>query len=93
MYNGRHCTLQDYELLVRETNKLLEVLTVIEIVDQSKELKKYFKLIERFDAEIANKLRLNLSKDGMPVSKMIEILTRYIDELKQNVLVDINEHN
>ena len=93
MYNGRHCTQQDYEVLVRETEKLLEMLKAIELVEQCPELKKYFNLVERFDAEIANKLRFHLSKDKIPVSKMIEIITRYIDELKQNVLVDIKEHN
>ena len=92
MYQGRHCTREDYALLVDETDEIIELLHTGGD-DLISELESYFDLIAEFDEDIANKMRFHLSKDDLDVSKTIEIINRYIGELSQNVIVDINEHN
>lgn len=85
MIDGRHCTNKDLNLLIKETEKVKTNLSSFEI-------EKYLKLIERFDKEIAINLKMEIecasSKD-----KIINIIDKNINELIQNVVVDINEHN
>lgn len=85
MIDGRHCTNKDLNLLIKETEKVKTNLSSFEIG-------KYLKLIERFDKEIAINLKMEIecasSKD-----KIINIIDKNINELIQNVVVDINEHN
>ena len=90
MFDGRHCVENDYRLLVNETNKILELLK--SDIDPYQALLKYIEFIANFDEEIASKIRFHLNKDNPDKTKMIDVINRYIDELKQNVIVDIKEH-
>ena len=60
MFDGRHCTYKDLELLRKETCKIKSNL------NNPKEIEKYLKLVERFDFDIAIryvvKLKTNLLK-------------------------------
>ena len=93
MYRGRHCTREDYALLVDETDEILELLHSDDKTDLVSELESYFDLIAEFDEDIANKMRIHLNKDEVDVPKMIEVIKQYFGELAQNVVVDIYEHN
>ena len=90
MYKGRHCIESDYRLLVKETDNIISLLS--SDVDTYSSLVRYIDFIEDFDEDIANKIRFHLKKDNLDKTKMIRVITRYIDELKQNVIVDIQEH-
>ena len=91
MYKGRHCIESDYYLLVKETDKIL-LLLKDEETEVLPELVKYIDFISYFDEDIANKIRFHLDKDNIDRRKMVDIIKRNFEELKQNVIVDINEH-
>ena len=91
MYKGRHCIESDYYLLVKETDKIL-LLLKDEETEVLPELVKYIDFISYFDEDIANKMRFHLDKDNIDRRKMVDIIKRNFEELKQNVIVDINEH-
>ena len=90
MFSGRHCVENDYRLLVNETDKILKILN--SDTNPYQTLLKYIEFISNFDEEIASKIRFHLNKDNLDKTKMINVINRYIDELKQNVIVDIKEH-
>lgn len=92
MFDNRHCIEADYVLLDKETNKIIK-----SILNNSKSLKDdlnaYLKLVSRFDLGISEKLTYRLSKENLSPNEMVNIINQYIDTLKQQVLVDIREHN
>ena len=85
MFDGRHCTKQDLELLIIETDKILNNLNI-------DNLTMYLKYIERFDQEIADKMRWKIKCAGEDTDKIKQIIRNNIEILKQNVMVDILEH-
>ena len=91
MYKGRHCIESDYYLLVKETDKIL-LLLKDEEAEVLPELAKYIDFISYFDEGIANKIRFHLDKNNFDRKKMVDTIKRNFEELKQNVIVDINEH-
>ena len=90
MYKGRHCIESDYYLLVKETDKILLLLK--DEVEVLSELLKYIEFIADFDEQIAAKICFYLDKDNIDRRKMVDIIKSNFEELKQNVIVDINEH-
>ncbi len=88
MFDGRHCTQKDYSLLVDETDKIIQ-----SISNGYFDIDNYVKFIARFDIDVADALKYKLSKIDISPSEMINVINKYIDELKQQVLVDIKEHN
>lgn len=81
MFDGRHCTHQDLKNLIEETDKFKKQQNIDYINE-------YLKFISRFDQEIADKMRMEIKRCNNDFYK-IEMV---IDILKQNVIVDINEH-
>ena len=92
MFDNRHCIEADYSLLNKETDKIIKT-----ILTNPKTLKNdidgYLRLIARFDIDISEILTRKLLKENITPSQMVDILNQYIDILKQQVLVDIREHN
>ena len=84
MFDGRHCTYKDLELLRKETHKIEDNL------DNPKEIEKYLKLVERFDFDIANKISREIK--NQPSEMILSIINKNIELLEQNIIVDINEH-
>ena len=87
MFDGKHCTKEDLDLLVLNTNNVLNALSE---GDRSG-LDSFLKLIDRFDVEVSRRICYQI-KDVNDIEKLKRIISNNIDELKQNVLVDINEH-
>lgn len=85
MFDGRHCTKKDLESLAKETDKILTNLSV-------ENLNLFLKYIERFDQEIADKMRWKIKCAGEDTDKIKQIIVNNIEILKQNVMVDILEH-
>ena len=91
MFDGMHCIEADYALLDKETDKIIRI--VLTNLESSKtELKKYLKLVARFDVETSEMLSFKLSSKDMTPDQIVAIINQYIDILKQQILVDINEH-
>lgn len=92
MFDNRHCIEADYSLLNKETDKIIKT-----ILTNPKTLKsdidRYLKLIARFDIDTSEVLTRKLLKENITPFQMVDILNQYIDILKQQVLVDIREHN
>ena len=79
MFDERHCTKQDLILITEETDKIKQIISDKD--NHSDELNRYLELVARFDIKIANKISRNPKQ-----------LNAYIDELIQNIIVDMNEH-
>ena len=92
MFDNRHCVENDYALLVKETDNIIKDVLNNSISLRS-DLNKYLSFIARFDKQISDKLTFELSRDGLTNLEMAEIINKNIDVLKQQVLVDIQEHN
>ena len=92
MFDNRHCAKRDYELLVIETDRIINAFSKGDMVSK-KQLDSYLDFIARFDRNIADKMRLYLYRDDISVEKKIKIINENIDVLKQQVLVDIYEHS
>ena len=84
MFDGRHCTNKDLDLLIKETNKVKACPSQIGIEN-------YLKLIERFDLEIARELAQRI-KSASDKENIKQIIDSKFKELKQLVIVDIFEH-
>ena len=85
MFDGRHCTYKDLELLRKETQKVKESLS------DELEIEKYLKTIERFDKDIAEKMRLKITNSNPEMA--LKIIEQNVEILERNIIVDINEHN
>ena len=87
MYKGRHCLPIDYQLLEKTT---LEFLLIINRDNfDVNEVDIQIDTFSDFDSNIASKIRMYLEKNEVDKTAIKELL----NELKNNVLVDIREHN
>lgn len=87
MFDRRHCTQKDLDLLNKETNRIKEAIAL----NDYSGLDAYLSLIERFDFDIANHLRRQIEINDSKI--IVSLIDRDIDILKQNIFVDIYEHN
>ena len=85
MIDGRHCTKQDLDLLIKETKKIKNNL------QNTDKIRVFIDFVMRFDEDIANTLsrELNATSDIKEKGKIIDT---NINALKQNVYTDIYEH-
>ena len=91
MYQGRHCTYNDYQLLEKISQEFLSILKRDDF-DMS-EIEYHLNTYSDFDFSIASKIRTYLEKiDSDRIGAILKI-TPLLEELKSNVLVDIREHN
>lgn len=91
MYQGRHCTSSDYQLLEQSSQEFLNLLNRDNFnID---ELDYYISTFSDFDFSLASKIRTYLEKMGSDRNVTIIKITNLLEELKSNVLVDLREHN
>lgn len=85
MIDGRHCTKQDLDLLIKETKIIKNNL------QNTDKIRVFIDFIMRFDENIANTLsrKLNATSDIKEKGKIIDT---NINALMQNVYTDIYEH-
>ena len=91
MYQGRHCNINDYQYLERTSKEFLSVINRDNF--DLKDLNSYLKIFSNFDFDISSKIRMCLEKLSTEKDKYLSKITNLLDELKNNVLVDIREHN
>lgn len=91
MYQGRHCNINDYQLLERTSKEFLSFINRDNI--DLNQFDRYLKIFSNFDFDISSKIRMCLEKLSTDKDKYLSKITNLLDELKNNVLVDINEHN
>ena len=91
MYLGRHCNISDYQLLERTSKEFLLIINRDNL--DLKDLNSYLKIFSNFDFDISSKIRMCLEKLSTEKDKYLSKITNRLDELKNNVLVDIHEHN
>ena len=91
MYQGRHCNYSDYQLLEKISKDFLSILNRDNF--NINEVENYLDTISDFDFEISSKIRIHLEKINTDRSLVIAKITHLLEELKNNVLVDIREHN
>lgn len=93
MFDGRHCTKRDLDLLVEETNKIkLSIAKNSENSGKNKDLQRFFLFLSRFDTSIAEELEQQINASNDNYESIIKAIDIKVDELKQNVIVDIYEH-
>ena len=90
---GKHCTYQDYDNLVANTQQYLKCLNSGDPECLATKLNIYLEFVADFDYQVAEKLRLKIQMAGSDIPKVKRIVQNEIDELIHNVLVDIREHN
>ena len=92
MFEGRHCTENDYALLADETDKVLDALSRPLDSKSERDIHAFLNVIASFDPYIADDIcRLIKDAEG-DIGKIRRGIIRKTGELKQNVLVDIREH-
>ena len=91
MYQGRHCVYSDYQLLEKNCKDFLFIINRdnFDLI----EVENHLHTFSDFDYEITFKIRMHLEKISADRSGVISKITNLLDELKNNVLVDIREHN
>ena len=93
MFDGRHCTKRDLDLLVKETNKIkLSIAKNNENSGKNEDLQRFFLFLSRFDTSIAEELEQQINASNDNYESIIKAIDIKVDELKQNVIVDIYEH-
>ena len=93
MFDGRHCTQRDLELLANETNKIKLLLSQnVENDEKNAELRRFLQFLARFDEQIANDLQSKICQTNGDNNKIIKAIETSVNELKQNVHTDIYEH-
>ena len=90
---GRHCTFQDYNDLIENTEQYLKCLDSGDSEALTTKLNIYLEFIADFDYLVAERLRLKIQSLGSDYSQTKRLIKREIDELIHNVLVDVREHN
>ena len=83
MFDGRHCTQKDLDLLVKETKNVKKYL------QNSDKINSFLDFVARFDRDIADKMRRQITSFPNDVERIID---SNISSLIQNVTVDIYEH-
>lgn len=93
MFDGRHCTERDLNMLVKETNKIkLSIAKNSENSGKNEDLQRFFLFLSRFDTSIAEELEQQINASNDNYESIIKAIDIKVDELKQNVIVDIYEH-
>ena len=93
MFDGRHCTKRDLDLLVEETRKIKSYIEKnTEILQKNEDLQRFFLFLSRFDTSIAEELEQQINASNDNYESIIKAIDIKVDELKQNVIVDIYEH-
>ena len=93
MFDGRHCNKKDLEKLVKETDKIVSLLSKnTKNSEKNEELQSFLAFLRRFDVQIADELSQRISSLNDDYGKIINIDKTSVEELKQNVVVDIYEH-
>ena len=93
MFDGRHCTQKDLDLLIKETNRVESILKKNkEKSEKIVELQRFLQFLRRFDEQIANNLKAQIDRANSDESEIIRAIESNVQELKQNVIVDIYEH-
>ena len=91
MYQGRHCTISDYQLYEKTSQDFLNIINRDNFnID---ELDNYLNIFSDFDFSLASKIRTYLEKMDSDRTVTIIKITKLLEELKSNVLVDLREHN
>ena len=90
MFEGRHCTNKDLDLLIKETNQIKR--KILQNSQKNEDLQSFLAFINRFDSQIGQQLKIDISSCGTDCARIVHTIDKYIDELKRNVLVDIYEH-
>lgn len=83
MFDGRHCTQKDLDLLVKETKNIKKY------PQNPDKINSFLDFVARFDRDIADKMRRQISSFPNDVERIID---SNISSLIQNVAVDIYEH-
>ena len=93
MFDGRHCTEKNLKNLVKETDNINSVLSKnIENSEKNRDLQRFLQFLRRFDSNIADNLERQITyrkEDYLAIKKDIDMA---VNELKQNITVDIFEH-
>lgn len=93
MFDGRHCTREDLNLLVKETNKIKLLIEKNPLkIEKNEDLRCFLAFLSRFDASIAIKLEMQVDTANGDCERIINAINACVDELKQNIIVDIYEH-
>ncbi len=93
MFDGRHCTKRDLDLLVEETNKIkLSIAKNSENSGKNEDLQRFYAFLSRFDTSISEELEQQINASNDNYESIIKAIDIKVDELKQNVIVDIYEH-
>lgn len=93
MFDGRHCTQKDLDLLIKETNRVESILKKNkEKSEKIVELQRFLQFLRRFDEQITNNLKAQIDRANSDESEIIRAIESNVQELKQNVIVDIYEH-
>ena len=85
MFDGRHCKESDLAFLVKETKAMKANLS-------NEKINLFLNTISRFDSEIAEKMRSEIKSCGGNSNLILKAIDDNVNVLKQNVIVDINEH-
>jgi hypothetical protein len=91
MFDGRHCTREDLSLLIKETDRIKLFLNQ-QVEDIDRLVNRYLSFIERYDADIAESMRMRIDLSNIDYEKIIKVIDTYVELLEQNVIIDINEH-
>ena len=91
MYQGRHCSASDYQLLAKFSKEFLSIINRDKF--ELKEVEKYLHTFSDFDDLITLKIRTNLEKINTEKELSMTKIRLLLEELSNNVLVDIKEHN
>lgn len=91
MFDGRHCTREDLSLLIKETDRIKLFLNQ-QVEDIDRLVNRYLLFIERYDADIAESMRMRIDLSNIDYEKIIKVIDTYIELLEHNVIIDINEH-
>ena len=89
MFDGRHCTKQDLTRLIEETNKVKQN---FEKTQKIGDLRGFLAFLARFDEDVSRRLTNTVTNEGTDCERVLKAIDSYVDELKQNVIVDIYEH-
>lgn len=94
MFDGRHCTNKDLNLLIKETDKILLLISSDMDDDRKKSgLINFINLIKRFDLQIGETLADKINNSNKYYIKIKNDINICVEELKRNIIVDIYEHN
>ena len=100
MIDGRHCNKKDLQLFLSKSSEFQTYLASNEqnIRNEGtkcikKELDVFLQFVERFDNDLADEMNRKILMSENNYEKIMLIFNQSIDTLKQNIIVDIYEHN